>query len=223
MKFLTDIRSNMNKNELRKEIDGMFFQKEQHFGRSLYYQSFDELDIKGQRNTTERISNYELGKYIKPEYSIINLGSNLGFLDVQISNLARRIVCVEYNGVLTDIQKKVVDFYNIDNIEIHNSKMQDFKTDEKFDIVMSLAVHMWFGYDNNEYFELLKSFVKPGGYVLLESQDVKKDADYFFITRLLEGPFSRVYEKQSNEKTDRGKTIKRKYSLWERKISKRKV
>lgn len=203
-----------DRGEFVKEIESIYFSKKQTFGQDQFYQSFKELSIGGQRDTEQRIKNYELDRYLHPEFTILNLGSNLGFLDIQIAKKVKKIISIENNHTLTEIHKKTADFFGVENIEIHNCKVQEFKTNIRYDFLMALAVHKWLGYKNSELVTLLDSQLKPGGYLLLESQDINKgDPDYEEIKRRLEENFKIIYEKTSSEELPT-KIINRKFSLW---------
>lgn len=199
----------MTKSELKDKIKDIFLNTEQQFGRKILYQSFDDLNIRGQRNTRKRLEIYKINDIINENMEILNIGSNLGFLDFYLSKKVKLVTSVEYNESLTNIHKLVNEYFNVNNVEVHNCKIQNFKLNKKYDLVLSLAIHRWVGYTNEELVDYYKKALKKDGYLLLESQDMKNDTNYSKIKDLLSGDFSCVFEDEYNEKK-----IRRKFSLW---------
>lgn len=83
-------------------------------------------------------------KELKNSQSILDIGTGAGFpgLPLAILNKDKKITLVESNGKKTSFLNVVKDSLKLDNVEIINSRAEDFakKHREEFDIVTSRAV-----------------------------------------------------------------------------------
>lgn len=170
----------VDRDKLLKDIKEIFNSKPQFFGEGTFYQSFPMLCIDGFRDTKERLENYELEKYLSPDVDILDLGCNCGFFDLEISSLVHTITGVEYNDVLVKIGNTVRDGIGAENVNFYNESYQDWnkKNKKSYDIVFSFAVHRWFGIKPETYALQISSFLKDGGYLFFETQDITGDIWY---------------------------------------------
>ena len=60
-------------------------------GPHKIYQAWEELDIEGQRPTTMRFHTYGLDKIITPTSTVLDLGSNVGFMSLKCAETARAV------------------------------------------------------------------------------------------------------------------------------------
>ncbi len=155
----------MNNKQLLKKIE--FIKEEQNknwknliYGKGDLYQSYDELNIKGKRNTKKRIKQYELKKYLHESFDILDIGCNCGFIDLQISNLVFSVEGVEINPYLVKIGNKVKEHLNIKNVNFHNKSFEDFKGDGVYDVIFSFASdEVADGLSNLSYEDYIKKIV----------------------------------------------------------------
>ena len=88
-----------NKELLRKIRSHLASQRDgwQHliYGLDKLYQSYDELNVEGQRNTERRIIEYELKKHLQETDSVLDIGCNCGFIDLQISYFIKQRICTK--------------------------------------------------------------------------------------------------------------------------------
>ena len=108
---------------------------------------------------------------------------------------------VEINPYLVNIGKDTQKFLNINNVDLHPSRFEDFKTTKKFDIIFSLANddtidgNTEFTFD--EYIKKIQGLLNEGGHLMWEtiSPDTY-DPELFKPKRLiLEKKFTLLEEK----------------------------
>lgn len=169
----------MNNKELLKKIKFHLEQQKKGWKHLIYglgglYQSFDELKIKGKRNTENRIKEYELKKYIKNYYNILDIGCNCGFIDLKLAKYVNSIDGVEINPFLVAIGNEVKTYLKIKNVNFHPIGFEEYETDKKYEAIFSFAADevaddlskLSFTY----YIKKILSLMTMDGYLLFESQ-----------------------------------------------------
>tara|TARA_B100000212_G_C27361653_1_gene528470 strand:+ start:922 stop:1692 length:771 start_codon:yes stop_codon:yes gene_type:complete len=198
-----------------------FFSNYQQFGRNNFYQSLPELKISGQRSTEKRLRIYELKKFITKKTSVLDIGSNCGFLSLTVSKLAKSVNGLEPNSSLTKISNDTKKLLKIKNCKFVNKNFKDFETNKKFDVILSFAVHFWV---NTLFYNFLKKIIKMlklNGYLILESHELKHiDRDFESRIKILENLGFIVVKKGFIEES---KDFKRKFVIVQKKISKIKI
>lgn len=134
----------MDKEQLFKQIEIYLEGQKKEWPHLIYgvgdlYQSFNELGIKGKRNTEERIVEYELKTYLKETDSILDIGCNCGFIDLQIAKHVILTDGVEINPYLVKIANVVKDYLSNTNSFFHNSDFKNYNPDKKYNAVFSFA------------------------------------------------------------------------------------
>ena len=112
------------------------------FGRGQFYQSLPGV-VEGQRPTGERIITYKLLDFLKKNHSVLDLGSNCGFFSLSIAEYVDKVVGVEISPELIAIANTARDGLNAKNCEFKVTSFNDFKTEDKYDFIFSLAIHGW--------------------------------------------------------------------------------
>jgi cyclopropane fatty-acyl-phospholipid synthase-like methyltransferase len=161
--------------DIEYQMRKLFFSKKQQFGGEYFYQSYPPLKIRGHRPTLVRFEIYGLSKYLKKTTAVLDIGGNTGFFSMFISKYVRTIDIVEKNDVLASVGEVLKRHEKIKNVNFICEDFKTFKSDQKYDVIFAFAVHMWVGMSFSDYMMRIKSLLKPGGIVLLESQDVKVD------------------------------------------------
>ncbi|MBU0467107.1 MAG: sulfatase-like hydrolase/transferase [Nanoarchaeota archaeon] len=169
----------MDKEQLLNKIKKHLERQRQEWKHLIYglgdlYQSFEEIGIKGQRNTKQRIEEYGLKKYLKSEYTVLDIGCNVGFVDLQISQSVRNIEGVEINPYLIDIGNEVKKFLEIDNVTFYPEGFEKFSTEKKYDSIFSFAADdVADGLSKlsfEQYIDKIILMLNEGGYLFFESQ-----------------------------------------------------
>jgi len=139
-----------------------------------FYQGFDEIEIEGCRNTEKRFEGYDIKKYLSKEKSVLDIGSNCGFVVLYLSRFIRNILGVEINPYLINIANDVKEFLEIKNANFVCSKFENLESKEKFDIICSFANDSTI--DDNTDFNFLQYIKKiirllnHNGVLIFESQ-----------------------------------------------------
>ncbi len=143
------------------------------YGEGYWYQSSDELGVTGLRDTTARVEAFGLRDLVR-ERTVLEIGSNSGFLSIAIAPAARRVVAFEINPYLVEAGALGAESLGITNVEFLVSSFEDFDDrGERFDDVLSFANHHT--YDGNthqgleDYFDRCHAVLRPGGRLVFES------------------------------------------------------
>ncbi len=163
--------------EKLKEKIYLMLGKNQDFGRGIFYQSLEEIGIAGQRPTEKRIETYGLRSLVEGK-NIFDIGCNCGFMDISLAQVAQSVRGVEYNDTLVRIAESVKNFLGRDNVFFETGDFKEYVPDEKYDIILSFAVHQWIGLPIEKYCEKVMGMLKEGGCLFFESQDIEKDKEF---------------------------------------------
>src|SRR5690606_36152093 len=125
------------------------------------------------RDTEERIEKLDLKNIVKGQ-EILDIGTNAGFLLLNLASEMRRGTGIEINPYLIDTADAVRRHLDVDNAEFKCTAFEDFSGEEgRFDVVLSLANHST--YDGNtrqsieEYFRKCAALMNDKGIFLFES------------------------------------------------------
>lgn len=160
-------------------IYAAFYSQNQIFGRGRLYQSFEELQIEGQRPTKFRFHTYGLDKLLRKEYEVLDIGCNCGFFSLYASQYVKNIIGVEYEQSLIDIANLTKEYLGYANCEFHCADFNQYSTIKKFDIIFSFAVHYHINMPILDYSLKLASLLNNNGFVIIESQNIQTvDKDF---------------------------------------------
>ena len=146
--------------------------KHYDYGEGYFYQSFDDLNITGYRNTKERLNKLDLFEITKNK-NVLDIGCNAGFVILSLSKVIKSGYGFDINPYLIEIANTVKNHLNISNCDFLDSTFEELPSNENYDVVLSLANHSTF--DNNtkhnldEYFIKCSNFLKIGGLLVFES------------------------------------------------------
>ena len=170
-KFLDTWRFDKYK-RLRKEItnvkkDPLFYD----YGEGYFYQSLSKINLRGLRNTIFRKNKLKIEK-ISKDKNILDIGTNTGFLLMEMENNFNKALGIDHNPSLIEIANKVKKFLDIQNVSFKCRSIYDLETTIKYDIILSLANHSTFDEgikDTKKYFSKILELIKPNGILILES------------------------------------------------------
>ena len=145
------------------------------YGHGYFYQSFDRLLISGRRRTRERVREMELDTICKGR-KIVDLGSNVCFLALQLSEVASAVDCVDSNPHVIEIGRAVAEHLAAKKVSFSASDYLDFLRgcdDATYDVILLLSAHISFDHTDPSHFgELLaecKRVLAPRGILVFES------------------------------------------------------
>lgn len=184
---------------LKKEIIDIFSRQHQGFGRGRFYQSFQLLGLDGQRDTQDRLKTYNFYDIIAGK-TILDIGCNCGFFDLQIAPYVKHLDGVEFNETLVKIADCVKKYLKIKNAEFFWMDFNKFNTEKIYDVVFAFAVHRWIGMTPADYAKRMHSLISPKGHLVFESHHIgsnDKDEELYndsFLQAFEDGGFNRLRE-----------------------------
>lgn len=182
------------------------------FGRGKFYQSFERLGIEGERFTLYRKKEYGINELLDRcgrQVSILDIGCNVGFFDMEIvvgmqGKKELMVSGVEYDACLVEIAKIVCDYLKLENCSFINSDFKEWIKNNTltFDFIFSFAIHHWLDLPSEKYTEILDSLLNQNGYICFESHDLQSgDPEYeICINMLLDRKYKLI--KEGNIKDD---------------------
>ncbi|MDA8649721.1 class I SAM-dependent methyltransferase [Alphaproteobacteria bacterium] len=152
---------------------------EYDYGAGYFYQSMTSLGISGFRDTCGRVRDLDLITRLAGK-SILDIGSNAGFILCQISKHIRSGLGIEINPFLTRISSVCADYLYLKNVKFHNSSFERYcSRDKRFDAILSLANHSTFDgqtkFNFACYFEKISSLLNGNGQLIFESHPPNLD------------------------------------------------
>jgi 2-polyprenyl-3-methyl-5-hydroxy-6-metoxy-1,4-benzoquinol methylase len=141
-------------------------------GRGTFYQTCDDLLIGGQRPTDLRFSAYDMASVLKSSDRVLDIGCNCGFFALAVSKSVRAIDAFDVSPHFIAIANRAKEYLGNKNCEFTVCSFQEFTPIEPYDVILSFAVHHWIGIPMSAYAAKLQAMLKPGGLLLVESQDL---------------------------------------------------
>ena len=172
----------MKLEELHLKLKAHLKDQDKKWGHFIYskqdgfYQGLDEINIKGSRSSEKRFKEYNITKYLSKNNVTLDIGSNCGFFSIFVSKYFKHITGVEINPYLVAIANDTKQYLGIANTMFISSTFEDFKTNNKFDIIFSLANDSTIDgntkFNFKEYINKIKKLLKDDGILIFESQAV---------------------------------------------------
>jgi cyclopropane fatty-acyl-phospholipid synthase-like methyltransferase len=155
------------------------------YGEGYYYQGLRALGITGFRDTDARISEMDLTALVAGK-SVLEIGSNTGFLSLGIASSALKMIGIDINPYLIKISQDAAAYLNIKNVEFLVTSFEDFSPESPFECVISFANHST--YDGNtkqsldDYFSKCANLLTENGLFLFESHPPVIEKENFHKT-----------------------------------------
>ena len=190
---------------MMNKYEEIYKKKSLPWGREKFYQSFKALGLVGERNTEDRIEKYKLKYLLEKNMSVLDIGSNCGFLDLYISEHVKDVEGVEVEEHLVELSNLAKDELKFNNATFYNEDFKKFKTDKRYDLILSLAEHAWMHCGFKDYIKSIKKLLVGDGLLLIESHKINIGIDTEFKERLIEIEelgFTKLYESKIDEGRD---------------------
>ncbi len=144
-----------------------------------FYQSFPMLGIDGVRPTDIRIEQYGIRDILNANMDVLDIGCNIGFMDMEIATLVRSVTGIELNRDISRLSKNIARKLNIYNATFFNGDFKEWESmsRRKYDLIFSFANYRWIGLGPEEYAAKISSLIKHGGYVFFEGHDIMTFTD----------------------------------------------
>lgn len=140
----------------------------------LPHQGFEPLKLAGSRPAMQRLASYDLQALLPAHASALDIGCNHGFLLMGLAPHLSQGLGFDISQSCIDVGKAVAEHLGHTHIELSSQPFDDFRSKQRFDLVIACAVHHWIGVPLSEFGTKLFNFCKPGGLVLLESQGIRE-------------------------------------------------
>jgi SAM-dependent methyltransferase len=150
------------------------------YGGGRFYQSFSEIGIAGTRNIQERLSIYNVRKYLKPTDEVLDIGCNCGFFDLQLSEYVKSVYGMDIEPLFIEIANETKEYVGNTNATF---VCDDFyssirNADVTYDAIFALAVHTNIFVSGASHLEFVKGIImrlKPDGLLFFESHNLLND------------------------------------------------
>ena len=145
------------------------------YGYNYFYQSLEKINLSGLRNTQKRIDALGLQNLVENK-SVLDIGSNIGAISLQLDQKFIRFDNVEYNTTLNKIGERISKFLNIKNINFYSQNFLEIKLEKKYELILSLANHSTYDkgiVDTELYFKKIHNLLNYKGILVIESHHPK--------------------------------------------------
>ncbi|MBX9963014.1 MAG: class I SAM-dependent methyltransferase [Burkholderiales bacterium] len=140
------------------------------------YQGWERIGIGGIKPTEQRLALYDIDGLLGSGRRILDIGSNCGFLALELAQRGHRVDGIELNPWLVGIATEVRDALDIRTARFFVEDFRSFRPAAPYDAVFSLANHATIdgrsGLDFEHFAAKLFELLEPGGLLLFESHNV---------------------------------------------------
>lgn len=181
-KFLDQIVFDKHRSLRFKIIDILKNNKEYDYGNGYLYQSFDKVPLRGLRNTKYRIRELKIDEFTNNK-KILDIGCNTGFLSMSIKPIYKKLVGIDHHQISINIANLVRDYLSMSKVQFLCKNFNNFKFDETFDVIFSLANHSTKDkgiIDTNSYFKKINQLHNNKGLLFIESHhpQIEKNTEF---------------------------------------------
>lgn len=175
---------------LEKHLDAQKKAWKSHiYTGGYYYQGWDDIGIRGIRETNQRFKDYDLSSLLTAKMSVLDIGCNNGFLALKVAQFSGQVDAIEFNPFLVAIGRDVQKFLGIENIDFIVGDFAQFNPGKRYDLIMSLANHQTGDANLNlafrNHMERLWALLNDEGLVVLESH-ISEAHDPEFLVQMKE-------------------------------------
>lgn len=162
-----------NRSEFAYNIYNLFLRRRQGFGVFQFYQSYPPLGIRGARDTLNRQHVYGLEEILKPDMEVLDIGSNVGFFSIFLASKVKHVDLLEHERELVNIAQLLKEKEGRENVTCICGDFKEFEPKKTYDLIFSFAIHWWVGMPRADYLDKIKSHLKDGGLILIESHTLE--------------------------------------------------
>lgn len=165
---------------VQRRIFGLLAMQREHWAKGYVgdyaYQGYARLGISGVKPTERRLAAWALDDVLVPGARVLDIGSNNGFLALEIARTVGQVEGIELNPYLVLVARAAQDWLGVANAAFTCGDYVDHPLEGGYDVILSLANHqtidlnlaMPFG----DYVARAWSLLRPGGHLLFESHNV---------------------------------------------------
>ena len=156
-----------------------YLRNDQYFGTNIFYQSLEKLSLPGLRPSEERISVYKLENFVGSNVRVLDIGCNLGFIDLQLADKVKWIDGFDIDENLITIGNMVKDYMEICNVNLTVADFRSYEAESNYDLIFCYAVHKWVGMSIEDFVSRVSGLLNAGGVVIFESNNYAMIAEEF--------------------------------------------
>jgi len=173
-RFVTDIPQLHRK--IRSELVG---QRREYGGYAYFhgypYQALAILGVFGERGTEERFDAYELGRLVRRDDNLLDIGCNCGFMALYTSfRTGCKADGIDINPYMIRIGEHCASFLRLQGrVNLIAQPFQDYTPEQRYTVVLSFATH-WTDDRNyrvrlQDHLSRIHGMMAPGGLLIFES------------------------------------------------------
>ena len=185
-KFLDKITFDKHRNLRSQIIDILKSNKEYDYGDGYLYQSFDNVPLRGLRNTTYRIKELKINEFTENK-KILDIGCNTGFLSMSIDPKYNKLVGIDHHQISINVANLVKDYLSFNKVDFLNENFNNFVFDDNFDVIFSLANHSTEDkgiIDTDSYFKKINQLLNNKGFLFIESHHPQTEKSIEFEKKI---------------------------------------
>ena len=154
------------------ELKKFYLKNVRRYSSINFYQSYPPLVIRGARPTLSRYLIYGLDDYLNKKQRVLDIGGNTGFFSLFISSKVKEVDVLEIDKAFCEVCKRLAKHEKIKNVNVLNKDFNTFNPKEKYDVILSFAVHKHTKMDFKDYMDKVFSMLSKDGFVLIESHPI---------------------------------------------------
>ena len=141
------------------------------------YQTHPKVNVPGLRPTLSRVNNYGLLEYVSKSDKVMDIGGNVGFFSMYLSEFVESVDVIEMDKGLVDIGNLTKEYLGIKNVIFFNEDIRKLQTDKKYDLIITMAIHGHLGISLGQYISKISQFLTPNGKIFIESHPGLEDGN----------------------------------------------
>jgi predicted TPR repeat methyltransferase len=104
----------------------------------------------------------------------LDIGCHTGFIGIELASSGAIVEGFDFEAPLVDIANRVASYLGVETFTASVAEFETFEpTGEGYDLILSFAVHGWIGLSAEVYASRIREWLRPGGYILIESQGTR--------------------------------------------------
>ena len=158
--------------------------KSLHYG---YWDQKEELNLENIRKAQERYTETMINLIPDGVKSVLDVGCGIGDVSFKLAEKGYTVTSIS-----PDINHKKFIDNSPHTIEFHHKKFEDFRSDNKYDLILMSESQNYF--DTDTGFKQCKKYLKPGGYLLVSGMFRKRHTQEFELARNIDNEYIKKAE-----------------------------
>lgn len=130
---------------LLDRISGLLEMQNRHWGKpycgGYAYQGYARIGLAGVKPTEERLEAYGFMPWLSAGMSVLEIGSNNGFMAIELAHHVRVVDALEYNPFLVEIGRITAEALGQRNVHFEVADFSTWKSHKRYEVVLSFANH----------------------------------------------------------------------------------